>query len=450
MRLMPMAEGTGFVCWDLDGKTPAQTLQIQMDGIRDTPYGLFGLCTCSHQDMSFTFGPWRIGLQDLRSQRDFLLEIAKLDGALPWGRALREFCQWIVSEYGRGDAAAYLDPRPEPAHSYLITPFLPLDDPTIIYGDGGSGKSLLALGMALTYTTGHPVVPGLGFLEPGKCLYLDFERNEEKMGQQLGRLMRGAGITTRGELKYIRLYRALPDQIDHLRGQCAQFDPQLVIVDSKGFASGGEIERSEATFRFFRSLATLRRTILILDHVAISQRESSGTRRPYGSIYSRNAAFMTWDLRAQDHVTDGDAPYGFTIVIRRDKPGFDRKYAASAYRVTFPAQMVTFESCPVPEDESGGAGNGKDTLTDKLLRWGLREAFTVGAAADLYGTGVTKEEKRRDQDRIRALLNKLKARGKMTAVETMGTIMWRTVREEELNGEEGSTTDDPAGGAEGV
>jgi hypothetical protein len=341
-----------------------------VDQIRDTPYGLFGEWVFTTRDQQFTYGPIMMGLQDPRSRLDVSRALASRNGNLNWAKALDEFCPYVIREIRRQASAVILARMPRPADPYLLAPILPLGQPTVLYADGATGKSVVALAWALTLSTGQHVAPGLGFLHPSPVLYCDWERSADVHGVRLDELMRGAELLDPGPLYYLRLSRPLPECIGWIRGEAARVKSSLVICDSYGYAAGGEIESSSAAFRYFSALNTLGLTSLTIAHIPHQLREHPGARRPYGSVFVRNSAFVCWEMRKES--TDGPLRLG----IYQTKPGDGPPLPPFGYEMTFSPQIITLREC-----EPAGL-NGESTLGAKILRVLRRGDMTYQAIAE--------------------------------------------------------------------
>lgn len=70
---------------------------------------------------------------------------------------------------------------------------------------------------------------------------------------------------------------------------------ELVIVDSLGYAIGGDKSSQELTMRMFAAIRAWKRTVLCVDH--ITNDEATGNR-PYGSAYTVNSARSLWRVRS--------------------------------------------------------------------------------------------------------------------------------------------------------
>ncbi len=115
------------------------------------------------------------------------------------GRSLREV-DWtglietaavrVLSAYREGDPPILLREAVAPPNSGLLLPPLVRDgEPTILFGDGGVGKSMLALAIALSLHADRGDVLGLTPVATKRVLYLDWEANDWTQRDRMQRLI---------------------------------------------------------------------------------------------------------------------------------------------------------------------------------------------------------------------------------------------------------------------
>lgn len=99
----------------------------------------------------------RVTLASAMSRNTFMKSAAEAGlPALPPGDFARA-CHLVVQAERKGEPAAPLEAtRPAP-ENWLVPGWIPRGETTVIYGDGGVGKSLFALSLALAGLSGEPV-----------------------------------------------------------------------------------------------------------------------------------------------------------------------------------------------------------------------------------------------------------------------------------------------------
>ena len=178
---------------------------------------------------------------------------------------------------------------------FLVNPLLPADSPTVLFGDGGSFKSYVAIALAIHVAIGRP---WMGAATP--CLpviYLDYEDTPHNFAKRQRRLLQGLGID--GGMPHNSLFywpgRGLPHagHVEALKRKIQSTGACLLIIDSIAPAAGGKAEDSEVALAYFRSLAKLSITTLNLAHVTKGAGGGSPDH-PFGSIFWHNMARRTW------------------------------------------------------------------------------------------------------------------------------------------------------------
>ncbi len=205
-------------------------------------------------------------------------------------------------------SAASFYGQPIPRQPWLIDGMLPAGQPSLLSGDGGLGKSYLALQLSVSV-----VATGMWLsrsVERGSVLYVSCEDETAEIHRRLEKISKHAGVTvndlsglhiapmadrdallastTRAGLQMTPLFAALSERVAASR-------PTLVVLDSLADVYGGnEIDRAQV--RWFigqlRSLChTTGATIVILSHPSLSGMASgsglSGSTHWNNSVRSR-------------------------------------------------------------------------------------------------------------------------------------------------------------------
>src|SRR6266851_4598742 len=128
---------------------------------------------------------------------------------------------------------------PEPqTRRYVVPGLLPDGALSILYGDGGLGKSYLALHLALCAALAHPFAGRP--LEKHRTLYLDAELDQDEFVRRAYWAARGLGLEGPPEgLYYCRLPGSLndPNVRAHALAYKVECGADLVIIDSLTVAS---------------------------------------------------------------------------------------------------------------------------------------------------------------------------------------------------------------------
>lgn len=223
---------------------------------------------------------------------------------------------------------------------FLLWPFLESTGDTILFADGGSGKSTIALLLAVMVATGVEILPETKINATGNVLFLDYEADEQTHAERLEAIRAGYDpplAIPPGAVIYKRMYAPLHEAVDDLVKYIAKHDIKMVVVDSLGRARGGAPEGSEETLRVFNALARLQVPRLLIDHLSKDAIfNERGNSRPIGSIYTHNNARLTWSLTAADsHIRDSlDAAY-HSIALINHKNNNGKLQGRRTYSLTY-------------------------------------------------------------------------------------------------------------------
>lgn len=229
---------------------------------------------------------------------------ADLDPGIPWVQMVNIACQRAMDHLRAGSPAEQLEPAPHTDEQWLLPKWVPAKETTVLFGDGGAGKSLLALALTASSLSGLRLgswVPG-----PSVCaLYLDWESTKAEVN---GRLWGLAEYLDRLSLPvpihYRRMMRPLTDELSGVRKDVARLKVDLVICDSLGPACGAEPESADAAVRAMNALRSLPATRLVIAHMSKQAADQErGSARPFGSVYVQNLARSVIEVRGHQ---DGD------------------------------------------------------------------------------------------------------------------------------------------------
>ena len=303
--------------------------------------------------------------------------------------------------------------QPVPPRAWWLPALIPSRQVTLLTGDGGTGKSLLALQLAVASALGVATV-GLRPIE-GKALYFAAEDDEDELHRRTvdvvtalggdvadlaGRLQlapladKDATLVapdTRGRMVSTPLYEALARKV-------GQFKPQLLVLDTAAdLFAGDEIKRNQV--RSF--IAALRQiaivadcAVLLLAHPSVSGMQS-GTGTSGSTGWSNSVRSRLYLTRPKDEAADPNV---------RELEVMKANYGAVGERVRFRWEAGAFVAdSPLEPAALGMVHQRHDaqfvTLLSDINRTGARVASTKGvnyAPAAMEGHpqagGMTKKQ----------------------------------------------------------
>ncbi len=207
-------------------------------------------------------------------------------------------------------SAASFAERPAPERAWIVRELIPDRNVTDLSGDGGLGKSLVALQLCVAIATG---TDWLGHMpEPGRALYLSCEDELDEIHRRVAIIAdrKGIPLDDLGGFSIVDLTDAnltelaAPDGkqrlaltalYDSVAAALVSIRPKLVVIDTRADVFGGD-EISRAQVRFF--VRALRRlcfrydlAILLLSHPSVAGMSSgsgqSGSTAWGNSVRSR-------------------------------------------------------------------------------------------------------------------------------------------------------------------
>jgi len=297
--LLKFQAGVFQFTWD------EEQVDILVDRIRDHRGTLTGELTIkSLADETLThLHHTRLNLLSTRDRQILVQEVSSRVNDLPWADLIEQCCTVTVRKYREGEPVVdvgNLEVKAKPR--YRLSPLVLENEANLIYGPGGSCKSLLACTSAALVQAGEKRC-GLAPIQ-GEVLYVDYETSQEEVGGRIQRIKKSLDLSPTLVIHYQRWAQPLADDIETLRRKVLETNAELIIVDSVGAACGGEPESAEIVLRYFMGLRSLNKTTLSIDHTS---RKGEG---PFGSVYKFNSARNVWEIKKSEEPGDGHVTVG--------------------------------------------------------------------------------------------------------------------------------------------
>ena len=144
-----------------------------------------------------------------------------------WSELIETAVRMARFEMRRGEPPILLRDAPLEEASYLLEPLIARHGATILFGDGSSAKSLLALAVAVALERGEAGILGLPHAERRHVLFLDYEWDKSVHRRRLERL---CGAEPPG-LADLRCDTPLHDDVDRIRAAVRETSADYLIVD---------------------------------------------------------------------------------------------------------------------------------------------------------------------------------------------------------------------------
>ena len=238
-----------------------------------------------------------LGLKSDSGQTKLAQSLKTFSSTVPWKLLLQRACALVVRHYRTGDPLIVLDKDTavEPL-TYQINPLCYPGKITIVYADGGLGKSTLGLLLAMCVSTGEAVA---GFRAlPGETLYLDYEDSADVHARRLQAIQAGHPELSGASVLYQRAVEPLTKIVHPVIRQIRANAITFMVLDSLLAATGGDAS-AEGTAKLFAALRTLNVTVLVIAHVPKTQGEGQDHPTVYGSVFNQNFARAVWELKKE-------------------------------------------------------------------------------------------------------------------------------------------------------
>jgi AAA domain len=223
---------------------------------------------------------------------------------------------------------------------------------TLLHGDGGVAKSLLALALAVAVAGSSQEWLGRR-VENGRVLYLDFELDAEEQARRVHQLCYGAGLENPPEdLLYMSAVGYTPrEAFEAAREACEQYNVEFLIVDSYGVALHGDAEHARDVIGFHQEylepLRALGIAVLVIDHQSRLQAGQSYQQKgAFGSVYKANLARSVIQVEATER---GEGT--LTVRLRQKKHNFGPLAEPFSVKLTFSDESVTLEAVELKASE---------------------------------------------------------------------------------------------------
>lgn len=343
-------------------------------------------------DGVLSIGTFNLSSPTAAQQRARLLrELARSKDDLDWLGMIEELRQRVLRAERVGEPSVSLrtvELKPADDEQFEVLGLaLPRRHATILFGDGGTGKSLLALELVKALDQAGERVG-----------YFDWEMDPWIHRRRLAGL---CGTAPLPDLRYVRCERPLIHEVDRLRRVIHTDGLTYAVLDSVGYGTAGPPESAEAAMDFARAARQLGIGTLWLAHITKGEQ---GDQRPFGSAFWHNSARATWFLKNASTSADGSVqqlvafqrkdnlgrrrnPIGLELAFRDPAISFRQIDAATVAEVaaSLPMHMrlrTLLRNGPATIVAMAEALNAKPDTVKKALERGKGQLFTCLTKTD--------------------------------------------------------------------
>lgn len=256
-------------------------------------------------------GPIRTSIT--KTWRGIIADLERISERDDWRQRLTQATVLVLEKYRSGTPVVALGAMEQPEPTAMTLSGVVWEGmPTLIYGPGGIGKSIIALNFLSSIHTG---VDAAGLkARQSNCLILDWETSERQTWWRNQEILQARDtlpgswpdpdfpLSGRTGMVYYRFMAGpLINDVEYLKTQIQELNIGTICIDSAGPACGGEPESAAATLKFFEALRMLSDfdkplQSIILAHVTHEGRKG-GQSSPFGSVYWLNIPRNVFELQ---------------------------------------------------------------------------------------------------------------------------------------------------------
>ena len=312
-----------------------------------------------------------------------------------WSAVLEQLCFYVLSWVRKGEPVQELCTAHDfKAPEYLLYPIILKDEPTIIFGEAESAKSMMALFFSILIELPWIKNPFklITLQTVTNALYLDWETSSGETGWRLKCLQSGLELPEM-LLNYRRCTMPLADDLEQIQTMVRDTKSGFIIVDSIAAASGGDLNNAEVALRFFAALRQLKVSSLLIAHTA--KDANTKNRTVFGSAYYHNSARSVWYIKRVSE-TDEDT---INVGLFHRKHNNSRGFPPIGFRLTFNSNNTSVDLESVKDVGGFIQDVSLSSRVIELLKGGKLEGSVIADELD-----TSKEV-------IRVTLNRMKNKG---------------------------------------
>ena len=316
------------------------------------------------------------------------------DESLSWKHIVGQLCVAATDAYRRGAPEIEMvgQIKAAPEGHWLIKPLVQAGHPTLIYGEGSSGKSWLGQYLSVLVHEGMSA-SGLE-VEQARVLYLDWETDLQEIGSRLAMIRKGLGLSeyTESGIWYKYMTQGLSSDIAVVRKIILDRGISFVVCDSLGSACMGEPESAEVVLKLFGAIRSLGVTSLCIDH-------TNKNDVLFGSVYKRNASRQVFNVKKSQREQDQE----FEFAIFHEKANNSRLVKPLGWKLQFDNSegTATFTRQDVKNTRLESEMTVKERIRNHLTDTKVPQSITDIAVALQKSDGSISKELSENKDMFR-------------------------------------------------
>jgi len=318
-------------------------------------------------------GPVNFNLSSTQTRTQLVKYLGGCMPELAWGTMMDAVCRLAIAHFKVGPSLLNLAHYEGFPPNWLLWPLILEDEINILFGDGGNGKSLIAMAAAVSLQTQNSLLSGMIPNGNTKTMYLDWEASPNAHANRLKKLMHPVPML---DMAYLRCSAPLHEIARQVKRHLTESGCSMVIIDSIAAACGGEPERADVALRLCNAVRALDTTALLIGH---QTKGNDDTGKPFGSVFWNNEARSTMEIKRQQDA--GQDTMNLGLYHRKINDG--RLEKPLGISVSFGDDTIKFNSQSIVDvPELASRLPTKDVVYQFLMSNGPSSVEEIVAATD--------------------------------------------------------------------
>lgn len=284
--------------------------------------------------------------------RKLARRLPKSDWDIDWEAYTEELAARVIDAHRAGEPEIILGNVNIPTTvQWRIEPMLLDNQANVLFGPGGSGKSMIAIWLSVLMDSSHIDTGHDLQVRPGKVLYCDYETDHVEIASRVRGIHAGMGLDERKSgIIYRRCTQPLTAEADKIKDITSKYGVSMIVVDSLGLATGGGLDEAESVLGYFAALRWIGGTSLSITH-------TNKEGHIFGSVYTLNCGRSIWEIKKSGSEGDENVDVGLwhrkvNIVAKQKPRALGMKFSENSISITAKDPMeaeIVSESLSVSE-----------------------------------------------------------------------------------------------------
>lgn len=266
-----------------------------------------------------------------------------------WDRILEYICVTVITEYREGEATVDLSKIEMPNdRGNLVNPIIPFGEASLMYGEGGSGKSIISLWLANLVHQGVKT-DWISAIKKN-VLYIDYETNLREYLIRNNKLANGMGLDNPSGIFYRRTNEPMISIAEIIRKEIDEKEIGFVIVDSAAMACGAEPESAKATTDYYSAIRGFGDDVTVLT-LAHTTKADSEKKTPFGSAFWSYWARSVWEVKREESNTS-DNKYQQNVGLFHRKVNNGYLHEPIGYQIQFLSNEININGFDISDSDT--------------------------------------------------------------------------------------------------